>query len=553
MEGAPASAQSPLLLSILRRRKRIVFGVAALVLLATVVLTMRETPIYAATAAVVVETPRSEAPTASPNMATEAQVARSLAVARIVADDLDLDIAPTRLVADLSVDVPVDSDVLKFTYSNPQPEVAQTRAQSFAEAYLALRREQLERQRVASRESIENRIESLAATLSVLRARIRSESSTTSVQVLQAQADAVATQIGTLQQKLAEVNGYDTTSSGGAVLGDVVLPESPTRPNMTLNALVALFVGLLLGIAVAAAREYTDDRIRDEKDVEARLGAPVFASIPTARPKRGAPRAPPLIMLGESRSSRAEAFRRLRTNFLSAANDAGVRSVLVARGDANESETAVGVNLAVALAATGKQVVLVSADLRRASLEEAFGATVGPGFADVLLDAGSVTEALRDSGIENLRLLEGASPLDGLAASSGSTLSGAAELLGSDRAARAIEELEQLADFVVIEAPPLLAAVDSAALARFCDAVLIVADGGRTTRRDLVQAREELDSVRTTVLGAVLLDREQRRSDTARLGGQEMEIETRVTPSDNRQGKRAELTEPAMRRQEATS
>jgi len=185
------------------------------------------------------------------------------------------------------------------------------------------------------------------------------------------------------------------------------------------------------------------------------------------------------------------------------------------------------------LAAAGKRVVLVSADLRRPTLEEMFGVTGGVGFVDVLRDSVSLSDALRDSGVENLRLCGGGSrssvpvvmagpgaygrsPVAALARSSGLTPSGPAELIGSDRAARVIEEIARdLADFVLVDAPPLLAVADAAALAPACDAVLVVAAGGTTTRADVLRAREQLECVRATLLGAVLLDHEHRSSSPA--------------------------------------
>jgi len=465
--------ESSLFSSILRRRKRVVLAFAAVITLATVALTMRQTRIYAATSAVVVDTPLGQPSSVAPNMATEAQVARSLAVARVVIDELHLHISPRRLVDPLSVHVPVDSDVLEFTYASPQPKVAQTGAQSFAKAYLTLRRNQLKSQILAQSASIEDRIRFLTTRLSALRANIRRERSEDGA-ILRAQANALTAQIGLLQQKLADVSA-STTVSAGATLGPAPLPESPARPRTMLNAAVALFAGLLLGFAVAAAQEYAYDRIRGPKELQARLGVLVLGLIPASGRKRDRTDATGLITIGDPGSFGAEAFRRLRTNFLSAARDAGARSVLVTSAHPREGKTSVAANLAVALAAAGKRVVLVSADLRRPTLEEMFGVTGGVGFVDVLRDSVSLSDALRDSGVENLRLCGGGSrssvpvvmagpgaygrsPVAALARSSGLTPSGPAELIGSDRAARVIEEIARdLADFVLVDAPPLLA------------------------------------------------------------------------------------------------
>jgi succinoglycan biosynthesis transport protein ExoP len=551
---APASSvraidevESSLFLTILRRRKRVILAFAAFATLATVALTMLQTRMYAATSAVVVRPPSWQSPTVPPNMATEAQVARSLSVAGIVINRLHLGIAPQSLVRHLSVHVPVDSDVLKFTYSSPQPKVAQVRADSFAKAYLELRRDQLESQVLASAASIQNRIGFLTDRLSALRTQIQRETPDRA-SILRAQANAVAAQVGLLQEKLADLNTASTTAA--AVIGRAPLPKSPVRPRVVLNIAVGLFAGLLLGLALTAAQEYVDDRVRGPKELQARLGVPVLSSIPVSGRERNRTDGTALVTVRDSQSFVAEMFRRLRTNFLFAAKDAGARSVLVSSAHPREGTTFVTANLAVALAASGRSVVLVSANVRRPALEEIFRVSGDVGLLDVLLDLVDLSDALRDSGIDNLRLLEGSSALAATALSSGSTPSGVAEILASSRASDVIDELARdFADFVLVDAPPLLAVADAAAFAPACDAVLLVVTGA-TTRADVSMAQDQLECVRARMLGAVLLDREHRNARAAESFPKEVSFGPGLDQAHPRGGETSGLPQTAVRRQE---
>jgi capsular exopolysaccharide synthesis family protein len=551
---APASSvraidevESSLFLTILRRRKRVILAFTAFATLATVALTMLQTRMYAATSAVVVRPPSWQSPTVPPNMATEAQVARSLAVAGIVINRLHLGIAPLSLVRHLSVHVPVDSDVLKFTYSSPQPKVAQVRADSFAEAYLALRRDQLESQVLASASSIQNRIEFLTDRLSALRTQIQRETPNRA-SILRAQANAVVAQVGLLQEKLADLNTASTTAA--AVIGRAPLPKSPVRPRVALNIAVGLFAGLLLGLALAAALEYLDDRVRGPKELQERLGVPVLSSIPVSGRERNRTDGTALVTVRDSQSFVAEMFRRLRTTFLFTAADAGARSVLVSSANPREGTTFVTANLAVALAASGRSVVLVSANVRRPALEEIFRVSGDVGLLDVLLDSVDLSDALRDSGIDNLRLLEGSSALAATALSSGSTPSGAAEILGSSRASDVIDELARdFADFVLVDAPPLLAVADAAAFAPACDGVLLVVTEA-TTRADVSMAQDQLECARARMLGAVLLDREHRNARAAESFLTEVSFGRGLDQRHPRGGETSGLPQTAVRRQE---
>jgi capsular exopolysaccharide synthesis family protein len=224
--------------------------------------------------------------------------------------------------------------------------------------------------------------------------------------------------------------------------------------------------------------------------------------------------------------------------------------VLVSSAHPREGTTFVTANLAVALAASGRSVVLVSANVRRPALEEIFRVSGDVGLLDVLLDSVDLSDALRDSGIDNLRLLEGSSALAATALSSGSTPRGAAEILGSSRASDVIDELARdFADFVLVDAPPLLAVADAAAFAPACDGVLLVVTEA-TTRADVSMAQDQLECVRARMLGAVLLDREHRNARAAESFLTEISFGPGLDQPHPRGGETSGLPQTAVRRQE---
>ena len=304
---AAGDTDRSLFVAVLQRQKHVVLAVAVVAVLGSLALTLRQTKTYAATAAVVVQTSPLQPAAAEPNMATEVQIARSLAVASDVRQRLRLTVRPERLLDLLSVRVPVDSTVLKFTYLSVRPEIAQERAQAFANGYLDVRRRQLEDQSLASAASISARIHGMTKQVFALNRRADAESGQGAA-ILRAQRDAAIQQIGLLQQKLADLNGSATVVSPGSVLGPVSLPTRPVRPRIVFDALLALAIGGLLGFGIAAAREYTNERVRSSRDVGARRGVPVRNQ---DRPDSGARGAPPKTALARrgAKSGRGSSAR----------------------------------------------------------------------------------------------------------------------------------------------------------------------------------------------------------------------------------------------------
>jgi capsular exopolysaccharide synthesis family protein len=166
---------------------------------------------------------------------------------------------------------------------------------------------------------------------------------------------------------------------------------------------------------------------------------------------------------------------------------------MVTSANAQEGKTATTANLGVALAQSGKRVILVSADLRKPRLHRFFRSQNGMGLTNVLAGEKNALEVLNWVGVENLRLLP-----------SGPVPGNPAELLGSEAMESLLRELQEASDFVLIDAAPVLPVADAMTLTPLVDAVLLVADARSTTRGAIEQARQQLDQVNARVIGTVL-------------------------------------------------
>ena len=170
-----------------------------------------------------------------------------------------------------------------------------------------------------------------------------------------------------------------------------------------------------------------------------------------------------------------------------------MRSLLVSSASQDEGKSTTLANLGVTFAQAGNRVVLVDCDLRRPTLHKLFGVPNDQGLTSMLLADQSAALPLLDTPVEGLRLLP-----------SGPPPPNPSELLGSKRLEAAIARLQQEADLLLFDSPPVLAVSDAAVLARKVDAVLLVVSAGRTKRDQASRARQVFDRTGARILGVVL-------------------------------------------------
>ena len=197
----------------------------------------------------------------------------------------------------------------------------------------------------------------------------------------------------------------------------------------------------------------------------------------------------------------AEAYRTLRTNLQFIAKDEGFKVAAVTSATAGEGKTTTASNLAFTLAQTGQRVVAVSCDLRKPRLHSFYGLSNYRGLSDILQGTSTVAEASQSlAGTPSLRVI-----------ASGSVPANPAELLGSKEMLGFLDNLRKVADFVILDCPPVLAVSDALILSPLSDGVIMVADAQSTSRGAATHAAEQLIQVGANLIGSVLnnFDRSQ--------------------------------------------
>ncbi len=203
-----------------------------------------------------------------------------------------------------------------------------------------------------------------------------------------------------------------------------------------------------------------------------------------------------LVTVSEPTSAAAEAFRRLRTNvtFARGADEAGLRTVLVAAAGSDGEKAATVANLAVAFAKVGKRTILVDTDLRHPAQHTLFGLANQAGVTTALQNMPGALP-LQDSQVPCLRVL-----------TSGPAVEVPSDAIASAQMAELIGRLRQEADIVIFDAPPVTLATDAAELANQVDGVLLTVSAGHTRRDDARRAKEMLGRVGAHVIGVALIN-----------------------------------------------
>ncbi len=200
-----------------------------------------------------------------------------------------------------------------------------------------------------------------------------------------------------------------------------------------------------------------------------------------------------LVTLIDPQSPAAEAYQSLRTNIEFASLEQPLHTLLIASIDQQTDKSIALANLAVVMAQAGDRVLVVDGDLRRPMQHEIFGVPNQTGLTSWLLNGGE--PVIQKTQIERLQILP-----------AGPATNSPAALLSQKRVESALATLRGMADYVLCDAPPVLAVTDAALWASKVDGVLLLLNAGGTKREHAQRAQSLLEKVQARIIGAVLLN-----------------------------------------------
>jgi capsular exopolysaccharide synthesis family protein len=283
------------------------------------------------------------------------------------------------------------------------------------------------------------------------------------------------------------------------VLDLAVTPKAPVRPNVQSGLALGGVLALLLGLGAAFLVDLLDNRIRTREDVEQVLGVPYLGAIPMFEPGDPGEGIPvpedrlDLYVHFRPNSRAAEAARSVRTNLLFMRPDKPIRSLLVTSASAREGKTSTSTTLAVTLAATSGNALLIDTDLRKPRLHRLFGLAGGEG--------GLTSYLVSHRPIEDFVVHTEVPGLDFLPC--GPVPPNPSELLHAQRFKTLVEEVNAKYDFVVFDSSPGTLVTDPLVLASMVDGVVVVAHSQGARRDQLKSFLAGLRAVNASILGVV--------------------------------------------------
>jgi Mrp family chromosome partitioning ATPase len=285
-----------------------------------------------------------------------------------------------------------------------------------------------------------------------------------------------------------------------------------TPRSRTTRLLLGLLIGLVLGLGIAMALERLDSSIRGIASAEKTSQLPVIADIPYVRIRKSSRYH--ILSLTMPKSLFAEAYRGLRTSIslMSMAHTTALRItkdgsdepipvsvepkvILIASPGPSEGKSTTAANLATTYSGMGSSVIVIDLDFRRQKLHRFFHTTAGPHLENIgTLDDPRIDFAglIQPTSVPGVRFLPSAPR---------NTVPEHALLL----ARAAIAHAREVADVVILDAPPLLLTNDAKDLIPYADALVLLAREGKTHRKALERACELLRRFDAPVVGLALI------------------------------------------------
>lgn len=289
------------------------------------------------------------------------------------------------------------------------------------------------------------------------------------------------------RDKLDNINIQKEMVQGNASVLDLAKAPHPATSKST-SLVLALIVSLMLAFGFGFIAEFADTTLRTPEEITRTLGLGFLGAIVRLKEPRQ-------MVFGEGKALHqiAEAYTRIYSNIKFAAVELPLHSILVTSARKGEGKSTTLVNLACAITAAGKRVVIVDTDLRNPTLQRILGTRFKTGLTNVLAGECSLDEALQPTVHPGLFMLP-----------SGPIPPNPAELVQSAAMKEVVAELESRTDIVIFDSPPTLLVADAMLLAGELDAAIIVTESGGVTRKEVRHVCDALQLAKARVLGIIL-------------------------------------------------
>jgi succinoglycan biosynthesis transport protein ExoP len=400
---------------------------------------------------------------------------------------------PASLMQGVTAEADANTDIIAVSAERSDPTVAAQLANAFADQFVAWRKETQQR-------SFDEAV------------KLVDEQIATSVPG--------STERQSLVDRRSQLDVYKALLTGGLSVGEPAEPSNvPSSPKPKRDGALALMAGFILGVGLAFVRDSLDVKLHSAEEIAEATTLPLIAAIPEFRKHEKT--SDKLVVLDDPRGPTAEAFRFLRTNleFVDLNND--VKVVMVTSPLPGQGKSTTIANLAIALLRAGKKVAVVEGDLRRPSLHRFFKMTNARGVTNVVSGTSTLADtaqvlSFRDAGL-TITTPKGRNPIRPVADMTGDGVElklkllpsgplppNPGEIVGSRQFGAVLDTLRAESDYVLVDAPPMFAVGDAAALGALVDGIIVILRLDQTTADTIKTVEDFFTRVPARPLGIVV-------------------------------------------------
>ncbi|WP_285020530.1 polysaccharide biosynthesis tyrosine autokinase [Novosphingobium sp. fls2-241-R2A-195] len=303
----------------------------------------------------------------------------------------------------------------------------------------------------------------------------------------------------TLLSRYNELNATSGSAFNNVSLVDQAeMPKQPSSPNLALNLVLSLLVGVGLAGIFITLRELLDDSIRVPDDVETKLSLPLLGLIPMPAD------ADVDEALTDLKSGVSEAYNSLSANLRLLSAEGAPRTIAFTSSQSGEGKSTTARAVSQRLSQNGRRVLLVDADLRRPTLHARMSSKNKLGLSAVISGDLKLEDAIETSPFDNLYYLSALpQPAD------------PSMLLGSTRFDAVFGQMKNMFDIIIVDCPPVLGLSDTPLLASRTEAVVFIVEAGQNHRGGIKAALRRLAMAKAHLVGAVLTKFDPKDSGSA--------------------------------------
>jgi capsular exopolysaccharide synthesis family protein len=298
-----------------------------------------------------------------------------------------------------------------------------------------------------------------------------------------------------LLQRAKEIEATVGASAANIqIIDEARVPLYPYKPRVARNFLLGLILGLFAGVGAAFLLEYMDNTIKNPDELALRYHIPILGLIPFIKGRNISIEEMGTRYFKEPRSPLSESIRTAMTSIDLSAVDRPPKSILVTSILPGAGKSTISSNMALSFLSSGKNCLLIDADLRKPSLHKVYhAASRSKGLSSVLTGLEKLQDVIHKTDYEGLHFI-----------SSGPLPPNPAELISSRRMRELLKVCCKYYDHVIIDSPPYQGFAELLVLANMVDGTILITVEGDTPRDGVSHFRKSLLNIGGNILGTIM-------------------------------------------------